>query len=409
MPMRVTHDAELITPDRTFVKEIIALGGDAVKQCFQCGACSITCPLSPDENPFPRKEMIWAQWGLKERLLRDADVWLCHQCNDCSKYCPRGGRPGDLMAAIQSYAIMEFAVPGIFARAFARPQWLPALIGVAILFLFGFLAAIGSLTFPAGEVAYYRFISIANMEIAGSIVMAVAFAVAALGIFRFWRYLGVVEPSSLNTRRPGAGAATRGSSSGGSIWSGVVPALIDILTHRKFRMCGEDTHRYYAHLAILYGFILLCLATLGRALYYWFAGNSAAPPLTDPVKIAGNLGALLLTVGVTIAIYYRLSKKSASSRGGYFDWFFLLVLYATALTGVATQFARLAQIGALAYWIYLSHLLFAFMLLAYAPYSKFAHFLYRALAMMRAGQLGREAMERQEDGRVPAPAPLLEQ
>ena len=100
-----------INPDLQFIKYLKGAGGDTLKKCYQCATCSVVCPLSSDNKPFPRKEMIWAQWGLKDKLVADPDVFLCHQCGDCTAYCPRGAKPGDVLGAIRAYAYTHYGFP----------------------------------------------------------------------------------------------------------------------------------------------------------------------------------------------------------------------------------------------------------------------------------------------------------
>ena len=103
-----------IDPDLDFIRWLGTQGAESFKKCFQCGTCSATCPISPETEPFPRKEMAWAAWGMKDRLLKDPDVWLCHHCNDCSTRCPRGGRPGDVLAALRQQSVLHYSIPGFW-------------------------------------------------------------------------------------------------------------------------------------------------------------------------------------------------------------------------------------------------------------------------------------------------------
>jgi quinone-modifying oxidoreductase subunit QmoC len=135
-------EAYLIEPDLDFIKEVGALGGEDLKKCYQCATCSVACAISPDTKPFPRKEMIAASWGLKDKLVGNSDIWLCHNCGDCSTRCPREAKPADVLAAVRSYTIEEYAQPKVLAKALKDPKKLPILLAIpAVLFL-----AIGLIT-----------------------------------------------------------------------------------------------------------------------------------------------------------------------------------------------------------------------------------------------------------------------
>jgi quinone-modifying oxidoreductase subunit QmoC len=125
----------VIEPDLELIREVKKAGGDTVKKCYQCATCSVVCNLSPADKPFPRKEMILAQWGQTDQLMKDPDIWLCHQCNDCSLKCPRGARPGDVLAALRSFIYRKFAFPSFMGKALASPGALPALLIVPALIM----------------------------------------------------------------------------------------------------------------------------------------------------------------------------------------------------------------------------------------------------------------------------------
>ena len=66
-------DRNLIQPDLDFIVSLKKNGGSTIKKCMQCATCSVVCTLSNEEFGFPRKQLLMAQWGLKDQLLKDPD------------------------------------------------------------------------------------------------------------------------------------------------------------------------------------------------------------------------------------------------------------------------------------------------------------------------------------------------
>jgi quinone-modifying oxidoreductase, subunit QmoC len=151
------------------------------------------CPISPDTKPFPRKEMIAASWGLKDRLIGNGDIWLCHNCGDCSTHCPRGAKPGEVLAALRAYAISEYAAPKILAKAVNDPKKLlpllalPAVIFLVVGFLINTLFGVNWLNFaPGGDVIVHsHFFSTWLVDIIFIPTFFFGVAVFALGLKRF--------------------------------------------------------------------------------------------------------------------------------------------------------------------------------------------------------------------------------
>lgn len=384
--------ARLVEPDLDFIRKVKRAGGDTLKKCYQCATCSTVCNLSPDDRPFPRKEMLMASWGQPQELMKDPDVWLCHQCNDCTTYCPRGARPGDVLAAVRTFAYQRFAFPSFMGKALASPKALPllilipAVILVACIMLTAPKAADGSFEFMVGDVVDFNLFlphsSVDALFVFGNILI---FILAAVGFVRFWRMLKTAgDPQKLS----------------------FVPALFltikEILSHSKFRQCGANHPRAIGHLLLLYGFIgamittALVLVFVFIPHYLELLGAESVHSffqvpidLPHPVKILGALSGLALTIGGILLIYRRWTNKDEVGANGYTDYLFLYVMFLTGLTGMTSWLTRLTGIAMLAYANYFAHILCVYFLLWYMPYSKFAHMIYRTLAIVHSRSIGR--------------------
>jgi len=378
--------AILVEPDLKFIKEVKACGGDTLKKCFQCATCSVVCNLSPQERPFPRKEMIWTQWGIKERLVQDPDIWLCHHCNDCSKHCPRGAKPGDVLSALRHMAIQNHAFPRFLAQMVGDPKFLPVVFAIPGILLLLLMSAAGTLHIPEGEILYRKFIpQWPVVDVLFPLTAIWAVICSAIGVRRLWA--GFQEG---NPKRNVLGRI----SLAGFLSLQVLPVLWIILKHSKFKDCVVNRDRYLAHLNILGGFILLALTTTCVAAGVYIFGQQTPYALTNPIKWVGNLGAIILIAGSMLAVSRRLSSNADVGKATYFDWLFLLVVLFTGISGLLAEILRIAKIPEPSYLVYFIHLTLVWFLFAYLPFSKFAHLLYRTTALVYARYMGRELGER---------------
>jgi quinone-modifying oxidoreductase subunit QmoC len=378
-----------IEPDLEFIRTLRRYGGESYKRCFQCGTCSATCGLSPDREAFPRKEMAWASWGMKDRLLRDPDIWLCHQCNDCSLRCPRGARPGDVLAAVRQVALAHYAVPGFLGAWVRRPRFLPILLaipalllGLAILVREPLEQTLG-ISHDASDIVFPFSPWLPHWLLNGFFGLFALLAVVALlaGVVRLWRALGTGDVGT-GTTRP-----TRGM--GASLLS----ALRRIVMHDQFSECTTATARSISHVFVFSGFLALCAVTswVITSPYNPLIRSDFVYPFSfwSPWKMLANLGGALLLFGCVWMVWERLERREKAGISTYFDWVFLLGLALVAFTGFVSEgmhYLRLVPHRHVAYFI---HLVLAFAVLVYLPYSKFAHFLYRAIAMLHAERSGR--------------------
>jgi quinone-modifying oxidoreductase subunit QmoC len=391
-----------VQPDLDWKRRIIGLDAHDLSVCYQCGTCSAVCPISTPENPFPRKEMVWVQWGLRDRALGNASIWMCHQCGTCSTYCPRDAKPANVMAALRDDSIGHHAVPAFMGRALAEPRFLPLLFGIPAVIFLAVLGWLGNLTaLPEGRIVFSKFMPIIYVEVIFMAAIGLALVGAALGGLRYWRAMQAT-----------AAAGGNGHPARAALW----PTLLDILKHRKFAECQEvpagtrkthKEHLFRAHQAIFWGFLGLVVTTTSVGIGIYAFGYLTPWPFWHPVKILGNVSGAVVLVALGIFLWRRIADQRAAGKSTYSDWLFLSILALTTLTGFFSQWLRLADLRTLAYPMYFVHLLFIFFLLVYIPYSKFAHLVYRTLAMLHTAGRRRAAAGRAVAGPAPIPSGAL--
>lgn len=350
----------------------------SVNACFQCGNCTAVCPLAQDSAGFPRRMIRMAQVGMERELLASEDLWRCYSCGECTRTCPREADPAEFMTAARSYAISRYDFTGLAGLA-NRSTW-------GNLTIFAVFSAIFSLLLASREsaagpkLALFDFvpgwwihdIGVALFALVG---LSAAFGMASM-FARFW------------AERRREGSTPRLAALPGA----VVTALLDALLHRRFKQCddGEQTpapateplylRAWFVHAAVMVGFLAMLVAT---TLDFLLKPIGSPAPAWYPMRLMGLAGGLVCLYGLTIILLRRMRATDVPWRKSAFsDWFFPALLAATVLTGLITEIVVYLPMGTAGHAIFFTHVVLAMDLVALMPLTKFAHVLYRSLALV---------------------------
>jgi len=345
------------------------LGAFDVSACFNCGNCTAVCPLSTEEEAFPRKMIRYAAVGLEDKLLSSSELWSCDYCGECTKTCPRSADPGGFMMAARRYAIKKYGWGRISDAMYSSKI---AFCGSLAALSF-FLAAIILMfhgPIAQSRVEMFSFIPMGAVDSAG-LVMGVFVGISALAnLIIMNRYLsGHMKGSSSprDVKRP----------------SPKVTALLrivvnDVAIQKRLRSCADDGRRYWAHLLLVWGFVGLMVAT---TMDYTIDVYGVSLPYYVPRGL-GILSGLALVYGSVYFIYKRLeAKEEYATSSDFMDWTLLLLLLLVGVTGFLLDLFLLADIPLGVYVTYALHLIVVFDLLITAPFTKFVHALYRPFAL----------------------------
>ncbi len=292
---------------------------------------------------------------------------MCYYCGECSDNCPKDADPASFVMASRRYAIEKYSwgkVASVFYNSSASMSI--GLIAVTFFAIFGLLLVKGSPTFsPPNLQTFVSFQVIHDVGMALGLIVGLS-VVANLAIMARYMHVPTGEKFGLSTRL--------------RTWLSSLIASVtkQSMAQTDFLKC-TNRNRYFAHMALFWGFVGLSIATAVD----FVLGLGKTPLYPFPLqRVLGILAGVAFTAAGGYYFLKRLRKDERHARSSHLsDWVFVTLILLAGVTGLLLTLSLYAYSATLAYSLYALHLVVVFDLLVLAPFTKFAHAVYRPLAL----------------------------
>ncbi len=356
-----------------FAAEIKKYGADSFEACFNCGTCTATCNLTEKNANFPRKFIREGILGQTDEILASKELWLCYACGECSTHCPRQAAPGEYMAALRRYAIASYEPSGITKLLF-KNSWFSILITLLLAVILGFFL----FTIKPDMVVsrwIFQYFSYEVIHTLGLIIFSFTGITGVIGILKM-----IMKFKKMEVKDPKAKKET--------LLNVFKKIGEEVATMKRSRSCDEDDtfwktkpkwqQPWLIHWSIMWGFIGLLLAT---SLDFMF--KDPATTIWLPSRILGTVAGLLMMYGASMSIYYRSIKITDTYKNtNLVDWMFLGFLWIAGFTGFWLEVTVGITSGFIVNDIvFILHTIISMELVILFAFSKFAHAIYRPLAL----------------------------
>jgi len=372
--------------DTDLLSDVQRFGAADVSACFSCGTCSAICPLSDNDGTFPRRIIRYAQVGMKDELLSSKELWTCYHCGLCSDSCPTEADPGEFMAAARRYAIASYDPTGLARILYTRPV-IGSLMAIVVAAFFALFMYASRGPQDEASLVLFEFVPEELIHWIGIAVMGVVSLGGLVGIIRMARRVSRREGVSLKTM---LGGRANLASTAAALWSSLG---VESLGQRRYREdCKDDNpveplyrRRWLIHALTIWGFLGLFASTImdwGLALTGVKASGTPIP-LWYPSRLIGTIAGISLVYGVSMFMANRARKVNRAAQvSTASDWLLLVLLWITGVTGFFIEAALyLPDAPAWGYWVFLFHVAIAMELMLFLPFTKFAHAIYRPVAL----------------------------
>ncbi|RDV83642.1 4Fe-4S dicluster domain-containing protein [Ammonifex thiophilus] len=338
-------------------EELVRWGALRGKACFNCGNCSAICPLA-ETNPFyPRQVIRYTQLGATKKILGSPAIWLCYHCGECTTMCPRQADPGEVVMSLRRWAIAQYDWTGL-GKILYRSPWLSLVFYLAAAALAGLVFYFFHGPLDMEKVRLHLFLPTHLIDVCGLSLGALVLFTLGINLYRMnsW-YRSEYGSLPLDVRE-----LLR------TFWE-------EVVIQRRYQKC-EDKSKWMMHASMVNGFLLLFLTT---ALAFLLNPEGDPEKLPLAVRLLGTVGGFSLVFGALVANWRRFTGKEVYNH--FTDWIFLELVLLAGLTGLALELLVALNLPMASYLLYALHLIVVFLLILTAPYSKFAHALYRFLAV----------------------------
>jgi len=366
------------------LNELKEFGAVGIEKCYNCGNCTAICSLSTDDDPFPRRMIRMAQLGMQDALLGSKELWLCYNCGDCSETCPQQAEPAKFMAAARCYAVTHYS-PFKISTLFCKKPILGGFIAALMVLFFGAFMITEGETMATDSLKLFGFIPYELIHTAGLVAMILISLISLVTIFNMMSR--IAHANKLSAKSFFGGSRMNWLQ---AFWDAVMVQSIGQKRYRTDCEARENIQvwylsKWFVHAATMWGFLGLLFAT---ALNYLLDIVGLKPtgtfvPIWYPTRLIGTLSGLLFMYGVTVLLIKRwrsVDKAHSFSRPS--DWTFLTLLWFSGVSGFIIEIALyLPQAPVWGYWMFIFHVAVSIVLLLLLPFTKFAHSIYRIVAL----------------------------
>jgi citrate/tricarballylate utilization protein len=352
--------------------DVLAEANRQFSICNACRYCEGICTV------FPAMELRTA--------FAQGDVaylsTLCHDCRACIHACPFSP-PHEfaidipaLMSAARAETFERYARPRRFWQALARARSVTGLAVATTVFFLIVALATGTprriVETHTGEGSFYEVITYAWLLVPALIASAVTLAAIVAGASTFVRETRggprrlLDRRAVLRATREALALTNLKGGGGGCYQDGARPA---------------STRRYLHH-AVFYGFAAMFASTVSAFVEQDLLGNEPPYRLLSVPVILGALGGLSTLAGCAgFVVIGARSRGPKSAESHHLDRLFTMTLAAATATGLLLLAFRATPLLGPALILHLGALGGLYLTF---PYSKFVHWVYRYVALVRA-------------------------